>query len=120
MGGDANLVSLALQAAFEHVADLKVLAHLAHIDGLALINSRRIAGDDVEIRESGKVGDDIFGETVREPTRCLISTDIFERKYGDRGLACGWRFVRLRIPCLKRFSCECFRLIREQEEALLG
>jgi hypothetical protein len=22
--------------------------------------------------------------------------------------------------CLKRFSCECYRLIREQEEALLG
>ena len=42
---DAHSVSAALNAALQHIADVQVASDCLHVEPLALVNKRRIAGD---------------------------------------------------------------------------
>jgi hypothetical protein len=48
LGVDPDLVAVALNAALQHIVDTEILPHLAHVDGLALVDHGRIAGDEGE------------------------------------------------------------------------
>ena len=48
--GDPQSVAGPPHAAFEHVAHTEVLRHLPHVDGAALVDERRVAGDHREAR----------------------------------------------------------------------
>ena len=43
---DAHAVAAALNAAFQHVADVQLAPDLLQVDRLALVGERRVAGDD--------------------------------------------------------------------------
>ena len=43
---DAHAVSAALDAAFEDIADVQFAPDLLHVERLALVGERRVAGDD--------------------------------------------------------------------------
>jgi hypothetical protein len=49
LSGDVDLVASRVDAAFEDIFDAELAADIAHIDGLALVDVGRIAGDDEEI-----------------------------------------------------------------------
>ena len=46
LGGDADAVARAANAAFEDIADAEFAANSAHIDRLPLVGEARVAGDD--------------------------------------------------------------------------
>lgn len=50
---DADLVALALQRAFQHIANVQLASDLPHIDRLAFVDEGRVAGDHVEVAEPG-------------------------------------------------------------------
>ena len=45
LGVDADAVLVALDRAFEHIANAEFLADLLGVDGLALVGERGVAGD---------------------------------------------------------------------------
>ena len=83
LGRDPHLVALPLDRALQHVAHVQRLADLAHVGGLALVDRRRVLGDDVELAEPGQVGDDVLGDAVRQPPGRLVAAEIGERQHGD-------------------------------------
>ena len=78
LGRDAQPVVLATDASFQHVANAELLPHLPHIDGLALVGERRVAGDGATER--------IFsiGQTVQEQVPMSGKTQGCWRWLGDR------------------------------------
>jgi hypothetical protein len=83
LSSNADLIALALQRPFEHVADIERLTNLAHVDRLVLVSGGRVAGDDIEITEVGEVGDDVLGQAIGDPTGRLVAAQIVERQDGD-------------------------------------
>jgi hypothetical protein len=62
----ADLVAAVLLAAFERVANGKLLADLLHVHGLALVGECGAARDHAEPRESRKAGSQLLGEDIGE------------------------------------------------------
>ena len=66
LAGDTHPLSALAHAAFEHIADAKIAPYLLHVRSLALVDKRRIAGDDEEPPQAGQCGDDVFGDAIAE------------------------------------------------------
>lgn len=92
--GHAQPFVLALNAPLQDVADIERPADLAHVGRLSLVGHRRVARDHVEVSEAGEVGDDVLGEPVSQPTGWLITREVVEGQYRDRGLAGGRQLTR--------------------------
>ena len=86
LGGDADAIASAANAAFEHVADAELATDLSDVGGLALVLEARIAGDDEQLGEARELGDDVFGDAVAEVFLAWVAAHVGEGKDGDRGL----------------------------------
>ena len=82
---DAQLLAGPAHAAFEHVADAKLARDLLHIDRAALVDERRVAGDDEQPADAGQPGDQVLGDAVGKILLIGIAAHIGERQHRDRG-----------------------------------
>src|SRR5262245_50339658 len=82
----ANAVCRLAHAPFEEVAHAQIATHLLHIDGAALVDERRIAGDHEELAKVGQCGDDVFDRAVGKVLLLGIATHVLERQDGNRWL----------------------------------
>jgi hypothetical protein len=84
----ADFVATVLLAAFERVANGKLLADLLHVHGLVLVGKCGAARDHEEPRESRKAGSKLLGENIGEvllrgipaPVRPAHRPDLLENK----------------------------------------
>jgi hypothetical protein len=83
---DTNAIVGFAHAALEDVPHAQLGGHVAHVDGLALVGERGVAGDDEEPSLSGETRDDVFGETIRKIFLVRIAAHVLEGEYGDRRL----------------------------------
>ena len=77
---------MALDRSFKHVARIQVATNLADVCSLALVDGRRVAGDDIDLTVASEIGDDVLGYPVGEAPRRLVTAEIVEGQHGDRGL----------------------------------
>src|SRR5262249_1175134 len=83
--GDAYAIAGPAHAAFDHVADAELLAHLSDVDGPALVDEGGIARDDEEPAHSRQRRGDGLGNAVREILVFWSTTHIGEGKDRDGG-----------------------------------
>src|SRR3990172_7684661 len=86
LGVDAHPRAGFLYAAFQHVRDAQLPAHLPNVRRLALVSKGRMAGDDEQAEEPGKVGDEVIGDCVAEVVLFWVAAEVLERQNGDRRL----------------------------------
>ena len=85
--GDADAIARLADAAFEDIANVERLGDLGDWrDGL-LVKERRIARDDMQFRQFGEVGDDVFADAVGEIFLLGVAAHVVEGEHGDRRLA---------------------------------
>src|SRR4029077_13798588 len=85
LGGNAYAVAILAYAAFDHVTDPELGADPLDVDGLALVDKRRVARDDEEPAQFGKRGDDVLADAVGEIILLRIVAHVDEGKHGDGG-----------------------------------
>ena len=84
LGGDADAVAGAANAALQHVAHAKLAPDLPHVDGLALVPEAGVAGDDEQLGEPRQLRDDVLGDAVAEVFLIRVATHAGEGENGDR------------------------------------
>ena len=82
--GDPHPRAGLADAALQHEAHAELLAHLLHVDGLALVRERGVAGDDEQPRDLREVGDDVLGDAVAEVFLLGVAAHVVERQHDDR------------------------------------
>ena len=96
---DADAITAAADAAFQHVADTQFATDLADIDRFALVLEAGVARDDEQLREPRQLHNDVICDAVREIALLGIAAHIGERKDSDRRLVGKfWHQHRLRLP----------------------
>jgi hypothetical protein len=80
---DPHAILVALDRAFEHVADAKLLADLFGVDRLALVGEGRVARDDEAVVQARQFGCQIFGDPVGEIVLRRTAREIGERQNDD-------------------------------------
>ena len=80
---DSHPVSGLAHAAFEHVAHTERPRDLADGNRAGLVDEGGIARDDMQVRELGKVRDDVFGYAVGEIFLVRIAAHIGEGEDRD-------------------------------------
>jgi hypothetical protein len=88
---DPHAVPGALNAALEHIADVQLAPDSLHIERLAFVGERRIAGDDVGAANARKIGRQALRDPVDEMLLLRVAADIGERQ-DDNGEAWRGRF----------------------------
>src|SRR5262252_10927768 len=83
--GDAHAVATFAHAALDHIADAKLRGDLLHVDGLALVDERRVARDHEEPAQLGQCSGDVLADAVGEILLLRIVAHIDEGKHSDRG-----------------------------------
>ena len=83
--GDAHAVAALAHAAFEHVADAELVGDLLHVDGLALVDERRVARDHEEPAQLRQRGDDVLADAVGEILLLRFAAHVGEGQHGDGG-----------------------------------
>ncbi|MNO51667.1 hypothetical protein D3C76_420660 [compost metagenome] len=87
LGVDPHAPRGASCAALQQVAHAEVLGDLAHVHRLSLEGEGRVAGDDEQAGGPRQVGDQVFGQAVREGFLLGIVAEIHEGQHGYRWLA---------------------------------
>src|SRR5262249_36447613 len=82
--GDAHAVAGFADAAFEHVAHAEIAADFAHVERLALVAERRIAGDDEQPMRLGQRRDDVLSNAVGKEILLDVAAHILEREHRNR------------------------------------
>ena len=91
---DAHAVSAALDAALEDIADVQLAADRLHVERLALVGERRIAGDHEGASNAREVGRQALRDPVDEMLLLRVAADIGERQDDDREARRGGFFGR--------------------------
>ena len=91
---DAHAVSAALDAAFQHIADVQLAADLLQIDGLALVGEGGVAPDHERAANARKIGRQALRDPVDEMLLLRAAADIGERQHDDREARRGGFFGR--------------------------
>ena len=99
---DAHAPRGASCAALQQVAHAKVLGDPAHVHRLSFVGKGRVAGDDEQAGDPGQVGDQVFGQPIREGFLLGIVADIDEGQHGYRWLV-GQR-QRFSLRATERFD----------------
>ena len=92
---NAHAVAALAHAALDHVADAELLGDLLQVDGLALVDERRVARDHEEPAQLGQRGDDVLADAVGKILLLRIAAHVGEGKHGD-GRPVGQRHRRAR------------------------
>src|SRR5262249_35635778 len=85
---DAYLIADLSHAAFHDIAGAQLAPDFLHVDSLPLESERRVSSNDQQIPESTKLGNDVFGQAIREVLLLWVTRYVGERQNCDR------RFVR--------------------------
>ena len=80
---DAHAVSAALNAAFEDIADVQLAPDRLHVERLAFVGKRRIAGDHDGASYPREVGCEALRDPVDEMLLLRSAADIGERQDDD-------------------------------------
>ena len=75
---DAHAVSAALDAALEDIADVQVAPDRLHVEQLALVRERRVAGDHDGASNSRKIGRQVLRDPVDEMLLLRVAAEIGE------------------------------------------
>ena len=86
LGGDAQAIASLAHAAFQDIAHAEFASHLPDVDGLALVDEARIAGDDEQPFDARQPGDDVLDHAVGEIFLLRVAAHVLERQHGDRRL----------------------------------
>src|SRR5262249_38377296 len=86
LNGNAYPVAGLPHRALQDVADAELAPDLFHIDGLALVNEARIAGDHEEPADAAERGDDLFHHAVREIFLFRVAAHVGEGQHCNRRL----------------------------------
>ena len=84
--GGADTPALALDRAFQHIADIQFAADLAHVRRFALVGFGRISGDHVDVANPGQIGDNVLGQAVGQPAGGFVAAIIVEGQHRHRGI----------------------------------
>ena len=87
--GDPQPLARSPQAALKHVADAEILSYLPNVDGTALVDERRVAGDHRETRETAQCGDDVIDNAIGEVILLRIAAEV--HKGQDRQRWPSWK-----------------------------
>ena len=90
---DAHAIAAALHAAFEDIADVQLAPDRLHVDRLAFVGERRVAGDDVSAPNARKICREALCDPVDEMLMAWVAADIGEWQDNDREARRG-RFFR--------------------------
>ena len=99
----AHAVAGALHAALEDVTDVQLAPDRLHVERLALVGERRIAGDHDRASYRGEIGRQALGHSVDEMLLLRLASDIGERQDDNREARRGGFFGALGPA---RPSCE--------------
>ena len=96
--GHAQPLAGLAHAALEHVADIEVARHLAHVDRLVAIAQGRVARDDEQFGHGGEQGDDVLNHALGDVVLIGFAGQRLERQHRDRRTAArpAGRFVPIR------------------------
>src|SRR5665811_2077064 len=64
LAGNADAVARLAHPTSQPVTHAEFAADPLHVDRLALVGEARVAGDDVQLRQLRKIGDDVLADTV--------------------------------------------------------
>jgi hypothetical protein len=78
---DADPVAGPAQTAFENIAHAQLAAGLLHVDGAALVDKGRVAGDHEQPFDPRQPGDDVLDDAVDEILLLRVRTHIVERQH---------------------------------------
>jgi len=81
---DAHASAAALNAALEDIADVQLAPDRLHVQQLAFVGERRVAGDDVGAANARKIGRQALRDSVDEMLMGRIAADIGERQDDHR------------------------------------
>ena len=81
---DAHAISAALNAALEDIADVQVAPDLLHVDRLAFVGERGVAGDHDSASYAREIGRQAFRDPVDEMLMGGIAAEIGERQNDNR------------------------------------
>ena len=85
LNSDPDPIARLADASFGDVVDPELARDLLGLDGLALVDEHRVAGDHQQFAETRQFGDDVLGEPVDEKLLLRVAAHIVERQNGDRG-----------------------------------
>ena len=83
--GNSHLVVRLAHAPFQHIAHAHLPAHVLHLDRLAFVGERGVAGDNKQTRDLGEVTGDIFRDSVAEVVLLGIFAYVDEGQDDDGG-----------------------------------
>src|SRR6516162_8857523 len=86
LGGDADALARAANAALKHVPYAEFAADPAYVRGLTLVGIARVASDDEDPAVFRQARDDVLGNTVREIFLSRMARHVVESEDGDRWL----------------------------------
>src|SRR5260370_18354883 len=106
---DAHAVSAALDAALEDIADVQLAPDRLHVEPLAFVGERRIAGDHDGVSYPRKVGREALRDPVDEMLLLRFAADVGEREDDHREARRGgffgrWDRYRLRLGPFADFA----------------
>ena len=84
--GDAHAVSRTPNTAFEHMAHAEVPRNYLYAHGAPLIHERRTPRDNENAPQFRQLGDDVFGDAVREMLLLSVARHVDEGQDGNRRL----------------------------------
>jgi hypothetical protein len=70
---------------FEDVSHSEVAPHVSHLHGLSLVREGRVAGDDEQLRNAGKIGNQLLGDPVAKVLLLRILAHVREGQHDDGG-----------------------------------
>jgi len=72
-------------AAVDQIGNAKLVRNLLQLDGLALVHEHSIAAEDEQLRDLGKIGDDVFCHAIGKIILFRIAAHVGKGQDGD-----GW------------------------------
>src|ERR1700677_1709261 len=83
---DADPITAALHAAFQHIAYTELTADQLEVNGFSFEGESRIPSDHEDAREARQVSCQVFGQAIREILLFLVSAHILKRQHHMEGL----------------------------------
>ena len=83
---DAHLIGGFLHTAFQYVAHAQFLPNVLYVCRFAFVGERRIARDDKQAGDAGKITGEDFSDTVAEIILLRVFTHVVKRQHDDGGL----------------------------------
>ena len=85
LGGNAQPLTAAPHATFDHIVGVQLAGDLPHVDRLTFVTEGAVARDHPQPAVFRQRGDNVFGHAVSEIFLIGVARHVVERQNGDRG-----------------------------------